>query len=537
MKLLDDIRLSVKLMLAPTVVLVFLLLVGVVCFAGLSRQRDAIHDIVEQRYPQVMATIALTDQLQKIEGDTYQLMAWLNASYEAAQCEALKQKIVQQLPRLGLLVQEISAGAFTQGERESALLKEAQAQVASISKGIVSAMEVADSDPLLGTMMMVQGQATYHQLLKDMGELRNLHETHAREAAEQAQSAYRTAGWMTAGIVLLALVLSLGVGITIRQAILRSVGLIQAAALRLRVGDLSPMPPTHGRDEVAQSARALSDTVCILRDSVADIVEASRHIDQAIHEIAQGNADLSSRTEQQAFEVQKASASMSHLLSTVSDNSQSAVDAAALADQSFRAAQEGGVIVGQVVSVMGEITASAKQIQDITGVIDGIAFQTNILALNAAVEAARAGEQGRGFAVVAAEVRTLAQRSATAASEIKRLITSSVERIESGAGLANNAGAAMQRIVEAASSLASTVERISEASRTQNAGLADVTRTVTNIDGSTQQNSALVEQAAAAAASLRLESARLVQAVAMFKLDTLEVLPALERPVPLLSLS
>ena len=518
MKTLNHIGLGAKLLLAPALAVLLLLLVGGACYLGLSRQHAAIGQIIEQRYPQVLATVRLADQVKLVRGTTYQLLAWKSSEYSPEQCQALQKALGTHLKTLADMTGALSRSPLYDAG-EAARAASLPQQVETFSKSIVQALDLSETDPLLATLVMVKLEPNLNKILGDVRELGEAQEAHARADATAAAAAYRMAVWTTVAVVAGGLLLAWGVGALVRRAILGSVGSIRDAAHRLKVGDLSPMHAVAGTDEVARSAQALSDTVQTLRHTLSNVVDVSRHIDQAIHEIAQGNADLSARTEQQASQVQQASANMAELLSTVGDNTRSADDAARLADQSFKAAEEGGQIVDQVVAVMGDITSSARKIHDITSVIDGIAFQTNILALNAAVEAARAGEQGRGFAVVAGEVRTLSQRSATAASEIKRLITDSVARIDAGAHLANDAGQAMRRIVEAAGSLAATVERISLASRSQNEGISVMTEAVSSIDGATQQNSALVEQAAAAAASLRKESERLVSTVSIFKMD------------------
>ncbi|GAB4566080.1 MAG: HAMP domain-containing protein [Rhizobacter sp.] len=513
----NNIPLGVKLLLAPALAVLLLVLVGAACYAGLARQREAIHQIVEVHYPQVLSGTQLTEQLQAVQGTAYKLLAWQNSNYSEAQRGALARQIQTELQALGATAQGLRQ-ASDRTARDAEQAASIESQVTAFAKNIRSAIDIADADALLGTNVMIKGEAPFKQLLGHLADLRLAQQAQARDAAARAQRAYNTALTTTLAVVGLGLLASLGLGSWVRATIVRSISSIHAAALRLRTGDLSAMPAVAGQDEVARSAQALAETVGTLRGTLGHVVQASQQIDVAIQEIARGNADLSTRTERQASELQEASAGMAHLLTAVSENSHSAQSAAGLAEQSFKAAEEGGSIVNQVVKVMGDITSSARQIHDITSVIDGIAFQTNILALNAAVEAARAGEQGRGFAVVAAEVRTLSLRSATAASEIKRLITDSSERIDAGAGLVNEAGAAMRRIVDAAASLAATVERISGASKTQNGSIATMTRTVANIDAATQQNSALVEEAAAAADSLRQESERLVRAVSMFKM-------------------
>ncbi len=259
-------------------------------------------------------------------------------------------------------------------------------------------------------------------------------------------------------------------------------------------------------------------TVDSLREIVGEIQTAVGAINSAAGEIASGNADLSARTEQQAASLEETAASMEELTSTVRQNAENARSANQLSIGAADVAERGGHVVSQVVTTMGEINAQSRKIEDIIGVIDGIAFQTNILALNAAVEAARAGEQGRGFAVVASEVRSLAQRSAAAAKEIKQLISDTVERVDSGSQLVDSAGATMAEILSAVKRVTDIMGEISAASAEQTAGIEQVSATVTHMDEATQQNAALVEEATAAARALEDQAGRLAQNVARFRL-------------------
>jgi methyl-accepting chemotaxis protein len=273
-----------------------------------------------------------------------------------------------------------------------------------------------------------------------------------------------------------------------------------------------------------------------MRDGLVRIVSEVRvgveSVSTASSQIAAGNTDLSSRTEEQASSLQETAASMEELTSTVKLSADNAKQADQLAAAASGAAGKGGEVVGQVVATMEQISASSKRIGEIIAVIDSIAFQTNILALNAAVEAARAGEQGRGFAVVAAEVRTLAQRSAQAAREIKSMISDSVQRVDSGSTLVNAAGESMAEIVSQVKRVTDLVGEISTASQEQSAGISQVNEAIAKMDRVTQQNAALVEQSAAAAQSLKDQAARLTQAVAVFRLSTQQGEPAIAAPKP-----
>ncbi len=301
---------------------------------------------------------------------------------------------------------------------------------------------------------------------------------------------------------------------SITQPLNRAVGVAEAVA----DGDLTQRIEVTSRDETGQLLRALANMNDSLARTVGKVRFGSDTITTASNEIATGNLDLSSRTEQQASSLEETASSMEELTSTVQQNAENARQATQLVVAASDFATRGGEVVGQVVNTMGAIKESSSKIVDIIGVIDGIAFQTNILALNAAVEAARAGEQGRGFAVVASEVRNLAQRSAAAAKEIKELIGHSVGTVDEGARLVDQAGETMEGIVKAVRQVSDIMQQISAASQEQSSGIAQVNQAIVSIDDVTQQNAALVEQAAAAAQSMRDQAEMLADAVSVFRL-------------------
>ncbi|UXH80945.1 methyl-accepting chemotaxis protein [Roseateles amylovorans] len=282
--------------------------------------------------------------------------------------------------------------------------------------------------------------------------------------------------------------------------------------------DLSRQIRVVGNDETGQLLRALQKMQASLQRLIGEVRGSTDSITTASAEIASGNMDLSARTEQTASNLEEAAASLTELTGTVRQTADAATTANQLVSSAATNAQRGGEVMGQVVSTMGDISDSSRKIGDIIGVIDGIAFQTNILALNAAVEAARAGEQGRGFAVVASEVRSLAQRSAEAAKQIKTLIAASVERVESGSRLVQDAGTTMTDIVTSVQRVTDIIAEISAASREQSEGIDQVNAAVGHLDQMTQQNAALVEEAASAAESLKDQSKRLSTAIAIFRL-------------------
>jgi methyl-accepting chemotaxis protein len=308
-------------------------------------------------------------------------------------------------------------------------------------------------------------------------------------------------------------------GIAIARSITRPLGQAVHIAQTVAAGDLTSRIEVEGTDESSQLLQALKEMNESLVRIVGEVRVSTDTIATASGEIASGNMDLSARTESQASSLEKTASSMEELTSTVKQNADNARQANQLAVSASEVAVKGGSVVTQVVDTMGSINASSKKIVDIIGVIDGIAFQTNILALNAAVEAARAGEQGRGFAVVASEVRSLAQRSASAAKEIKTLIGDSVDKVDVGAKLVDQAGATMQEIVDSVRRVTDIMSEITAASQEQMSGISQVNEAVAQMDSSTQQNAALVEEAAAAAQSLRDQAGRLSQVVSVFKLD------------------
>nr|WP_241687886.1 methyl-accepting chemotaxis protein [Janthinobacterium sp. 17J80-10] len=320
----------------------------------------------------------------------------------------------------------------------------------------------------------------------------------------------------------IALLMGVVAAFLITRSLLRQLGgepshAVQLAE-RIAAGDLTVAIDTKAGDQ-SSMLHALRE----MRDSLASLVGQVRNgtdaIASASREIAAGNMDLSSRTEEQASSLEQTASSMEELTSTVKQNAENARQANSLALSASDVASQGGAVVSQVVDTMGSINASSKKIVDIISVIDGIAFQTNILALNAAVEAARAGEQGRGFAVVAAEVRTLAQRSAAAAKEIKELIGDSVEKVDTGARLVDQAGSTMQAIVDSIRRVTDIMGEISAASQEQTAGIEQINLAITQMDDVTQQNAALVEESAAAAQSMQSQADRLSQVVGVFKIN------------------
>ncbi len=372
------------------------------------------------------------------------------------------------------------------------------------------------------TLVSSRYNASVKKYLGDLSDFVKLQEEASAAAQDEAKAA-RTVTMQLTFVALLVIVVALLAGAC---WLIRSIQqpLVQANDLAARIaeGDLTMRLDSSRKDEFGELLRSLMTMNNSLSEMVSQVRRSTDSIAIASAEIATGNNDLSTRTEQTASDLQQTAASMEELTGTVSQSADSARAASTLAATASSVAEKGGAVVKDVVATMEDINHSSKKIADIIGVIDGIAFQTNILALNAAVEAARAGEQGRGFAVVASEVRSLAQRSAEAAKEIKGLINSSVEKVESGARLVDQAGATMGDIVQSVKRVTDIIGDISAAANEQSAGIGGINQSVGNLDQMTQQNSALVEESAAAAQSLREQAEQLTRTVAFFRLSAAE---------------
>jgi methyl-accepting chemotaxis protein len=340
----------------------------------------------------------------------------------------------------------------------------------------------------------------------------------AKDDADETEKAFRTGTLSVLALTAAGIVLAVAMGVVLARSIARPLAASVRIADAVADGDLSVDIHPEGSDEVARLQRALQQMVLGLRKVVSTVRVGVDSVAVSSSQIASGNQDLSNRTELQASNLEQTAASMEQLSSTVKQNAESARQANQLAAAASEVAGRGGQAVGQVVDTMGLIQASSRRIAEIIGVIDGIAFQTNILALNAAVEAARAGEQGRGFAVVAGEVRNLAQRSAQAAREIKSLIADSVDKVDSGSRQVAEAGRTMDDLVLQVRRVTDLLGEIAAATLEQNSGIDLVNNAVSQLDQMTQQNAALVEQSAAASSSLREQAGQLAQAVAIFKL-------------------
>jgi methyl-accepting chemotaxis protein len=408
----------------------------------------------------------------------------------------------------------------TTSAQEKALLAKATELKTKVRPLISKVVELGRSDMAEDAARFQSDNvdAPLQEWLDTLGQLAELEEQTSLAAADSAKSAYQRAQLLMTVLCAVGVVLGLLAAWLITRSITEPLSNAVRIARTVSSGDLTSTIRVNSQDETGQLLAALRDMNTNLIKVVSTVRTGSDSIATGAGEIAAGNQDLSQRTEEQASNLQHTAASMGQIGSTVETNADTARQAAQLASAAAAAAKDGGAVVGQVVSTMDAIAAGSRKVSEIIGLIDGIAFQTNILALNAAVEAARAGEQGRGFAVVATEVRSLAGRSAEAAKEIKALIGESVKMAEVGTSQADAAGTAMGNIVQQVQRVSDLISEISAATGEQTTGIGEVSRAVAQLDQVTQQNAALVEESAAAADSLNSQVGRLVDAVGVFKL-------------------
>ena len=519
----------------------FIIILGLVVAIGgyfqLGRITDEVQVLAAERVVRLEALNQVKEEMSQSALAVRNILLLVrrdDMQLEKERIEAARQKTLGQLSTL--------AQTTTQAQSRDKLQQAQQALTAyydliAQTIDMVFIHQRGDARVLLNT----KGNQLQQQSFQAVDEVRSWEQSALQQSANKAQAIGKEIGFLMIAVALLVTAISIAIAWGITRFLSRALGgepeYAAAVAREIAAGNLAVPVNVPASDQHSLLAH-MRDMRNSLADVVARVRSGSESVASAGEQIAQGNHDLSVRTENQASALQQTAASMEQLGARVTQNADNARQANQLAQSASVVAGQGGQVVDQVVNTMEGITTASRKIADIIQVIDGIAFQTNILALNAAVEAARAGEQGRGFAVVAAEVRSLAGRSAEAAKEIKRLIDDSVERVEQGASLVNQAGATMQEVVASIGRVTDIMGEISAASQEQSAGVGQVGSAVVNMDQATQQNAALVEEVAAAAGSLNQQAQELVQAVAVFQLSdgqsTYTAKPAVvARPAPL----
>jgi len=505
-----------KILVAPGVAIIFLMVLGAMSYGALTHQHSTLVDLFGTRFGNYQLAANASQEISEVHSGVYRLFTWLGNLKE----DKIKQITNEQTAKIdGVLKSITEFGARAELDAGERKVAEAVAKrLAKYRKDVEMAIDLSSVDINTGMAAMQTADSGFQEMIKEFKELVQIETRLARDSYDGASAIFSKVVMALLAILVIALVVSVGISIFMSRVIVRPLKNAIATAGRIAGGDLTSEITVVGRDETADLLRALKDMNESLRKIVGEVRGGTDAITTASKEIASGNANLSQRTEEQASSLEEAASSMEELTSTVRQNADNARQANQLAAGASEVAVKGGAVVGQVVTTMSSINDSSKKIADIIGVIDGIAFQTNILALNAAVEAARAGEQGRGFAVVATEVRTLAQRSAAAAKEIKELISDSVGKVGDGTRLVDEAGKTMGEIVAAVKRVTDVMAEIAAASQEQSSGIEQVNTAITQMDEVTQQNAALVEEAAAAAESMQEQAQNLTQAVAVFKL-------------------
>ena len=492
-------------------VMVLIAVVSAIRFQALSQ---VLEDTVEQHIVKISQTKALQDNLNTVARGVRNILLNPDPAFQAEE----RKRIQAVSAENGKLFEKLSNSHNE--PREQQAMEASRAARAAYLPHLNKAIELAMTGQHDAAVKLLFGELRQSQnaYLKQMQDYVELEVSMAKEQAEREQKASTAAAVWLLGVAVVSGVVGVLLGLYIANSVTNPIREAVEVADAVAAGDLTRQIVPHSHDEAGRLLQALRDMNANLVGMVGKVRAASDSIVTGATQVAAGSMDLSRRTESQAASLEETAASLEQITANVTQSSENARQANQLAHEASQAAVQGGEVVGQVVHTMTDITRSSQKMSEIIGVIDGIAFQTNILALNAAVEAARAGEAGRGFAVVAGEVRSLAQRSAEAAREIKELIQASIESVEKGSQLVQNAGQSMDDIVQRVRNVSDLIGDMSAATVEQTGGIQQINTAVAQMDEMTQQNAALVEEASAAAASLQTQATELNQAVAVFRM-------------------
>ena len=516
MKWFYDLKVSQKLVAAFTVVIILAAATGAFAIEQLARLNSASNQTTDNWMPSMTTLSHMALAMARTRSSELQHILTPDPKM-AAESAKNGERYIEQIKRESNLYQKTMISEPLEKELYPGIAQALETWQAEHQK-IIELSAAGKKDEALA-LQRGESIKTYRFAMEGFDKLIEVNEKGADASHTFTNSTYAEARTWIIALVISSAVLSLTLAMWIARGISRPLGHALDVAKGISEGNLSMTIEANSKDETGQLMHALKSMNDNLHRIVSEVRVGTDTITTASREIASGNLDLSSRTEQQAGSLEETAAAMEELTSTVKNNSDNAEQANQLASSASQVAVQGGNVVGQVVDTMAAINTSSRRIVEIISVIDGIAFQTNILALNAAVEAARAGEQGRGFAVVASEVRNLAQRSAAAAKEIKGLIDDSVAKVDDGSKLVELAGSTMKEVVDSVRRVTDIVGEITASSKEQSTGIAQINQAVAQMDEVTQQNAALVEEAAAAAQSLQDQAERLSETVSVFKLD------------------
>jgi len=529
-KLINNMRVGSRLGAAFSLIILLLIIVSATAVIKISSINSSIEQIVNDRYVKVRLAFDVRD------GVNDQIKFLRGIVIDTKNPEQNKKRYLQlddTIKQTNLAMDKIAAIQSTPtGKQKIKALQDASDVFEAGKEELIRLAQAGDVEGATEYVLrkLTTSQNAYLGLATAFADSQDAQlQAEGKKAVADGQTAIE----LTLVFSLIAVLLAMIMGYFLTRSIIRPLGTAVQVAESVAAGDLTTEIRVTSSDETGQLMQGLKNMNENLLRIVTEVRSGTQAISSASSQIAAGNLDLSSRTEEQASSLEETASAMEQITATVKQNAENARQANQLAAQASRVAVEGGEVVGQVVSTMEGINVSSRKIVDIISVIDGIAFQTNILALNAAVEAARAGEQGRGFAVVASEVRNLAQRSASAAKEIKVLIDDSVSKVDNGTQLVAKAGATMAEVVSSVKNVTDIVGEISIASHEQSTGIEEINKAITQMDEVTQQNAALVQEASSAAYSLNEQAERLAESISIFKVSTAAVNTALRQPSPL----
>jgi len=516
--MLSKLRIGPKLLLAPGVVLILLIALSAGAYLGLLRQNQSLDNMVQQRAVRLKAAADLVASAHQAHTQIYQLLTWVNGSFSASRVDALVREI--NLHHAALDRQFAQLEIATQGDpAERRFVAQSQAAHAVYVKAVREVIELAMADQSIAANAMAKAGRAFDVVEQRLQELSRLEQSLSERAYADAETDFRVLSTWMPIVVALSIALSLLVSMAVRNAMLKEVREIGAAALDLAEGNLTVRQRVYGKDEIAETSRVLDTSIRNLNTTLKTILATAHSIDSASREIAHGNALLARRGRAQAGTLGSAGSTMQQISTRVSQLASDAELAGELAHCTNSFAARSGSVVQRLVVTMASLRGSSRRVVEVAGIIDGLAVQTHMLALSASMEAARAGEHGQRFAIVAGEVRMLAQRSASAVLDIKAAVADAVADIDYGTRSVEEAGASMAEIADSARQVGQLLEQIGNGNVQQAQDVQEVQQAVVSMDQVTQQNLALVQQAAAAASSLQRQALYLSEAVATFKLD------------------
>lgn len=516
--LLGRLRIGPKLLLAPALVLSLLVVSVSSAWWVLVRQNASLENIVDVRAARIRDATELVAEAQAAHARIYQLLTWISGSFSAPRIAQLVADIERRHAALDARFGQLALHTPPDSAERRFLLQAQEAHGAYV-RAVGEVVELSMVDQSIGANAMIKAERAFETVARRLAALAQLERELSETASRDAASDFQAISTLLPALFALSVLLSMALTMAVRRSLLKQVRGIGDAAFELASGNLTVPQRDYGADEIADTSRALDSSIRNLNATLKGILDSARSIDSASREIALGNADLSSRTGEQSSSIEQTSASMLELSATVSRTADTALAANRLAVSASSMAQKGAPLVERLVQALGAIRASAERVLAIVGRLDAIASEAGNLALNGALEAGRLGEQGSGFVSVAGELRLLAQRAVLALEEVRVQVGQAMAQVDGGSAAAEEAGYSLADIASSVREVGDMIGRISDASVAQASGLTHVNCAIVQMDQMSQHNSALVEQAAAAAASLQFQALVLSRAVAGFKLD------------------